>query len=183
MESFWQNIPIFSYYAMDISHKNVKLYCHYFNNRRTCPYDEECLFLHEFAGICKFGGLCERILCMFEHGDGAEANVIDVNEEESVTREEIIDVDEQEEFMEQENETSERTFINPSQDDKVSSDEMIKCEMCDFASARKTELMTHKELDIIGAIYVFQESLKNHFKKMHNNKGWLAGPQTGEAPR
>ena len=53
-------------------------HCHYFNNRRTI-YNDECVVLHE-------------------------ANVIDANEEESVTCEEIIDVDEQEKFIEQENE-------------------------------------------------------------------------------
>ena len=126
---------------------------------------------------------------MFEHGDCTEANVIVLNEEECVTLEEIIDVDEQEEFIKQENETSERTFINPSQDDEISNDQMKKCEMCDFASARKTELLTHKELrhnwcHICFSSFIFKESLKNHFKKMQrNNKGWLAGPQTGEAPR
>ena len=29
---------------VDISNNNVKLYCHYFNNRRTCPYDNKWFF-------------------------------------------------------------------------------------------------------------------------------------------
>ena len=27
---------------MLISHENFKLYCHFFNNEKTCPYDEDC---------------------------------------------------------------------------------------------------------------------------------------------
>ena len=29
---------------VDISHNNVKLYCHYFNDRRPCPNEEKCVF-------------------------------------------------------------------------------------------------------------------------------------------
>ena len=76
-----------------------------------------------------------------EHGNDEETNVIDVIEDESVNGDETVDVDDQEESMEQEIEPSERTFINPSQDDKISSDEMIQCEMCDIC--KKTELMDH----------------------------------------
>ena len=35
-----------------ISHENVKLYCHFFNNKKVCPFKEECLFLHEEADTC-----------------------------------------------------------------------------------------------------------------------------------
>ena len=63
----------------------------------------------------------------FEHGDDAETNVLDLNEEKN---NEIIDVDDQEELIEQENETSERTFVNPSQDDKISSDGIVWLCIC-----------------------------------------------------
>ena len=49
-------------------------------------------------------GLCELIICMFEHGDDAETNLIDVTEEESVTGDAFIAVDDQEELIEQGNE-------------------------------------------------------------------------------
>ena len=52
---------------------------------------------------------------------------------------EIIDVDENEKFMEQVNETIERTFINPYQVEQASSGEQRQCERCDFTSARKSE--------------------------------------------
>ena len=81
---------------------------------------------------------------MFKHECSAETNEINVNEEESVTGDDIFVIDDQEEFIGQENETSERTFLNPSQDDKISCDELINCEMCDFSSARKTDMMNCK---------------------------------------
>ena len=34
---------------------------------KTCPFDKECVFLHEDADNCKYGESCERILCMFKH--------------------------------------------------------------------------------------------------------------------
>ena len=36
-----------------IAHEKTKLYCHFYNNRKTCPFDEECIFLHEDANFCK----------------------------------------------------------------------------------------------------------------------------------
>ena len=50
-----------------ISHENGKFYCHYFNNKLTCPYAEECIFLHKDSTLCKYGLVCERNLCMFKH--------------------------------------------------------------------------------------------------------------------
>lgn len=50
-----------------ISHENHKIYCHFFNNAKTCPYEEECVFLHENSGNCKYGYSCDRNYCMFKH--------------------------------------------------------------------------------------------------------------------
>ena len=27
-------------------HEDVELYCHYFNNKKDCPYEDQCIFLH-----------------------------------------------------------------------------------------------------------------------------------------
>ena len=71
-----------------ITHENFQIYCHYYNNSKTCPFKDECLFLHEEAPICKYGKLCERMYCMFkhvpetdeEHGDVEELSESDVAE-------------------------------------------------------------------------------------------------------
>ena len=36
-------------------HEDVELFCHFFNNDKDCPYQEECIFLHEESEECKFG--------------------------------------------------------------------------------------------------------------------------------
>ena len=50
-----------------IAHENVKLYCHFFNNEKVCPFEEECIFLHEDSENCRFAENCDRINCMFKH--------------------------------------------------------------------------------------------------------------------
>ena len=49
----------------------------------------------------------------------------------------IVDVNEEDEAHDLENDISNRTFTNPSQVDKYCSDKLFRCEICDFASARK----------------------------------------------
>ena len=45
---------------VQIVHEKAKLYCHFFNNKKTCPYDKECVFLHENSKLCKYGSMCDR---------------------------------------------------------------------------------------------------------------------------
>ena len=56
----------------EAAHEEIKLYCHYFNNDKDCPYDDDdgddgCIYMHEDSVPCKFGSGCERKLCMFKH--------------------------------------------------------------------------------------------------------------------
>ena len=88
----------------------------------------------------------------------------------------IIDVDEEDEVNEaddQEDEMSDRTFVNPSQSDK--SEELFKCEICDFASARKEIIENHKELihnwcPQCYSSFTTQNKLRIHIKKIHIKK-------------
>ena len=50
-----------------IAHEEVQIYCHYFNNEKECPFNEECIYIHEKTSQCRYGDACERILCMFQH--------------------------------------------------------------------------------------------------------------------
>ena len=52
---------------ISISHKNIKIYCHYFNNSSQCPFAEECVFLHMVSPVCRYGDMCVRDKCMFRH--------------------------------------------------------------------------------------------------------------------
>ena len=46
---------------------NIK-YCHYFNNKKTCPFEEVgCMYKHAKSGNCWFKDLCKNKLCQYTH--------------------------------------------------------------------------------------------------------------------
>ena len=49
---------------IEAMHEDSKLFCHYFNNDKECPYEDQCIYMHEESATFKFGKGCERILCM-----------------------------------------------------------------------------------------------------------------------
>ena len=49
-----------------ISNTNKK--CHYFNNDKSCPYqDVGCMFLHQASEACYFDSNCRNKLCPHQH--------------------------------------------------------------------------------------------------------------------
>ena len=53
---------------------NVK-FCHYFNNRKQCPYEEiGCMFKHLKAEFCRFKNYCQNKLCQFQHNSKEEGD-------------------------------------------------------------------------------------------------------------
>ena len=34
-------------------HENIKMFCHYFDNDKDCPHDDQCIFSHEESPECK----------------------------------------------------------------------------------------------------------------------------------
>ena len=165
-----------------VHHENVKLYCHYFNNEKVCPYGEECVFLHTDSKLCKYGGLCERMLCMFKHqsddietGEIIEEEIVKIGAEQI----EIIDVENDEslhdETVEDEDDNSNKTFTNPSQIDKTTCSVLLKCEKCDFKASTSLTIRNHKEsthnwCTNCYSTFNSQKQLKNHFKKNHSVK-------------
>ena len=81
---------------MAISHENGKFYCHYFNNKMTCPYAEECIFLHKDSPLCKYGLLCERNLCMFRHESVHEVGEKESDDSDKTSQVIIVDVHDEE---------------------------------------------------------------------------------------
>ena len=53
----------------EAEHEDVQLFCHYYNNEKECPFEDDCIFAHEDSEKVKFGGNCERNMCMFKHED------------------------------------------------------------------------------------------------------------------
>ena len=42
--------------------------CHYFNNKKECPFEEiGCMFLHSYSKMCKYGKECNKMMCSFQH--------------------------------------------------------------------------------------------------------------------
>ena len=89
----------------------------------------------------------------------------------------IIDVQDE---IEHEDDKSNATFMNPSQIDELLSDNMFKCEICDFTSSSKNFIIDHKE-EIHNwcrkcySSFKSKEKLKNHIKKKHTEKPKLTG--------
>ena len=61
-------------------HGSMTIFCHYFNNDKECPYDDQCIYAHDESPVCKFGKGCERLMCMFQHEDSDESDNEDENE-------------------------------------------------------------------------------------------------------
>ena len=55
---------------------NVK-YCHYFNNKKECPFQElGCMYKHSAAPVCKYKSSCNRKLCQFTHKIAENSGII-----------------------------------------------------------------------------------------------------------
>ena len=49
-------------------HNKRAKFCHFFNNKEFCPYDENgCMFQHEISPLCYFKENCINSLCQFKH--------------------------------------------------------------------------------------------------------------------
>ena len=84
-----------------------------------------------------------------EHSDVAEQIMSDDvnNSVNSVTevREEATTIEDEPRKILDVDDIDDTSFLNLSQDDKLSSANFSKCEMCDFAAATKTCINDHKE--------------------------------------
>ena len=118
-----------------------------------------------------------------EFGDGedivtvdTEIMVMDVHEEERVDQVENID-------MKDKFDTA-----LPNRAEVWYQDNMLKCNICDFASARKSEISDHKTTIhswcyICFSSYTSQEHLMNHFRRAHSKKIGCLELILGAAPR
>ena len=53
---------------MHTEEANSLKFCHYFNNKKICPYsDIGCMFRHESAPNCNFRDKCSKNLCQFQY--------------------------------------------------------------------------------------------------------------------
>ena len=60
-------------------HDESAKFCHFFNNEKTCPFEEfGCAFKHEVSPECFFKSRCKNKLCQFKH-KSVSKNSINVN--------------------------------------------------------------------------------------------------------
>ena len=63
-------------------HDRILKKCHYFNNQKSCPYENVgCMFDHAFSGSCRYGKKCTNKMCPFQHDHGTTENNADGDEE------------------------------------------------------------------------------------------------------
>ena len=113
--------------------------------------------------MCKFDSICERDFCMFKH------KTKDVTE--TIIECEDIQNHDADFEPEVENDSFNKTFVNPSQD--ITRENTFKCEACDFTAVSKDDVNKHKTVihnwcDICFSSFVTQERLNLHLKKKHN---------------
>ena len=89
------------------THSENNKYCHYFNNGKSCPYENiGCKFKHEDAPLCRYLSRCRLKVCQFQHSIvedmveeviGSDSDNEDVNsnyeDEDSLTDYEVTDYD------------------------------------------------------------------------------------------
>ena len=113
-----------------------KIFCHYFNNQKLCPYEEiGCMFLHKENKPCKNEGECKRILCQFRHAnsDGGESN-IEINKKE-ICREKAISCDQC---------NFEATNDETIKIHKQTVHELVyNCKTCEFKTTDERTLLVH----------------------------------------
>ena len=168
-----------------ISHEDVKIFCHFFNNNLECPYNEECIFIHKDSEMCRYGATCERKKCMYKHGDNDD----DENDEVETDGEENDDDDQ-----------ADKTFVNPFRSNsreslhdndesenpkneelkninvQDSGEELFKCELCIFETKDSKRFKRHKfENHSVKGRYVcsgcHEEFLTRKHFNSHNYKG------------
>ena len=126
---------------VEAAHESCELFCHYYNNNKDCPYNDQCVFIHEESDECKYGKACERMLCMFKHDESDDEAESDDDEEDSEDEEEEDEdetVDEIKPSLEKVRDALEK--INALLK-KVSPN--FKCQHCEFEGKNQNGLNMH----------------------------------------
>ena len=122
--------------------------------------------------------MCERNYCMCKYDkDDNDSFISQKEKEETLNFEGInktVDVDDEaEEVIEQDDEFSNTTFVNPSQDEEIAGKEILKCDKCDFQAATNPILFNHRRTHqnwcrICWSSFKTDDSLKTHIKDIHD---------------
>ena len=99
--------------------------------------------------------------------------IIEIRSDIEVDEQEYFDQDEEE--IDEQDDTSSKTFINPTQVENTDCNLLIKCEVCDFRARSRSEVIDHKTrihnwCIICFSSFVSQERLIKHLKSKHNKQ-------------
>ena len=128
-------------------HGDMKIFCHYFNNDKDCPFDEECIFAHEDSRACKFGNGCERMMCMFQHeksdeDDDDESDDDDGDDDDHNNAEDsLIQVRDLEPSIKKVEEAMEKVNVLLKKHSSA-----LKCDLCEFEARNTNGLTMHKKV-------------------------------------
>ena len=181
-----------------ISHEDVNIFCHFFNNDLECPYNEECIFIHKDSEMCRYGSACERKKCMYKHEDknddendddenDVDENDDDQNDEEETNGDEDDDEDQADKtfvnpFRSRESVIEDHENENPESEETTnietenSVEESFKCELCIFETKDSKRFKRHKfEIHSVKGRYVcsgcHEEFINRKHFNSHNYKG------------
>ena len=159
-----------------ISHENVKLFCHYFNNGLECPYNDECIFIHEDSEVCKYGAMCERNNCMYKHKEENDENdELEINEENYVGESDKTFVNpflsnSQEFLVEDQEQDAEENSETKSLDNEKNVEESFKCDHCAFQTTDSKRFKRHQfEIHSVKGKYVCIECHEEFFSRKQFN--------------
>ena len=116
-------------------HEDFEIFCHFFNNNKDCPFDDQCIYLHEESDNCKYGKSCERILCMFKH---EECDDGDDSENENDSEE-----DEDEESVENLKPVLKKIQEAVEKFDVLLKKCSLRCDQCEFEAKNQNGLNMH----------------------------------------
>ena len=112
-------------------------FCHYFNNQKYCPFEEiGCMYTHAKSKACRFGNICTKKLCQFQHfsdesiqedGNNAKNNMDKIVDNESRDSNNF-DKDQVEVDTHLENNLQET--IDSDSEEEEEEEEDLECELC-----------------------------------------------------
>ena len=131
-------------------HGSMKIFCHYFNNDKDCPFDDQCIFAHEESPACKYEKGCERIMCMFQHekseekddddGDNSDDDDSeDDDDDEQNDEESLVKIRDLEPSIKKVEEAMKKVSVLLQKQTSA-----LKCDDCEFEARNTNGLTMHK---------------------------------------
>ena len=142
--------------------------CHYFNNKKSCPYEEiGCMFEHILSEMCKYGKSCSKKLCSYQH------ELDDTSNDENDMSDHVNDENDLENEVIDEFEKDDRNILALKEktglDMKILVD-VKNCSKCEFETHSEGQLRKHNRYTHMviepntNIIFGFKKDIQEYFK-------------------